>query len=111
MTPKKKTISYKTATLNFAKEHDKTSDGYWQHNHCSDETRINEFGSDGVQHVQCGLVQDYRSVGTVKHGGGSVTLRGDMTAKGEMTFIDGSMNELKDESKSQGAWQERIFPT
>ena len=48
--PKRK-LADKTARLNFAKEHEKKPDEYWQHILWSDETKINEFGSDGVQHV------------------------------------------------------------
>uniref|UniRef100_A0A3Q3JX18 Uncharacterized protein n=1 Tax=Monopterus albus TaxID=43700 RepID=A0A3Q3JX18_MONAL len=44
----------------------------------SDEARINEFGSDCVQHVWCGPGLDYYSdcvMLTVKHGGGSVLIK------------------------------------
>ena len=59
--PKRKpllTKRHKTARLNFDKEHEKKPDEYWQHILWSNETKINMFGSDGVQHVGCGPGQD-----------------------------------------------------
>lgn len=51
---KKKTLfalQHKTARLNFAKEREKKPKEYWENILWSDETKINLFGSDGVQHV------------------------------------------------------------
>uniref|UniRef100_A0A4W6D9E8 Uncharacterized protein n=1 Tax=Lates calcarifer TaxID=8187 RepID=A0A4W6D9E8_LATCA len=39
---------------NFAKEHEKKPNEYWQHTVWPDETKIYLFGSDGVQNVWCG---------------------------------------------------------
>lgn len=64
MMSKKKNIAHKTERLNFAKEHEeRPDDEYWQHIFWSDETNINEFGSDVVQHVWRGAGQDYHSDG------------------------------------------------
>jgi hypothetical protein len=70
---------------------------YWNHVLWSDETKINLFGSDGVQHVWRRPGEEYKDhcvVPTVKHGGGSLMVWGCMSAAGteELTFIDGIMN-------------------
>ena len=73
------------------------SEEYWKTILWSDETKINMFGSDGVQHVLSGLGEEYREdcmVPTVKHGGRNVMVWGCMSAKGvgELPFIDGIMD-------------------
>ncbi len=47
---------------------------YWNHVLWSDESKVNLFGSDGVQHVWALL--------TVKHGGGSIMVWGCLTTAG-----------------------------
>ena len=79
---------HKTARLNFAKEHEMKSEEYWKTILWSDETKINLFGSDGVQHVWRGLGEEYCEdcmVPTVKHGGGHVMVWGCTSAKGVST--------------------------
>lgn len=88
---------HKTARMEFAESHTNETEGYWQNILWSDETKINLFGSDGVQHVWREVGEDYHQdcvVPTVKHGGGSVLVWGCMSSSGvgEMTFIDGIMN-------------------
>lgn len=68
----------------------------------SHETKINEFESDGVQHVWCGPGQNYHSdciVWTVRHVGGSMLIWSCISAEGE------------EKSLSQEGWQERNFTT
>lgn len=84
---KKKTLfalRHKTARLNFAKEREKKPKEYRENILWSDETKINLFGSDGVQHVWCESGQDYHCecmVLMVKHGIGSVVIWGCMSVK------------------------------
>ena len=83
-------VRHKTASLNFAEEHEKKPGEYWKHILWSDETKINLFSSDGVQHVWREPGQDYHSeyiVPAVKHGGGSVMIWGWMSAKGVGEFL------------------------
>ncbi len=63
----------------------------------SDETKINVFGTDGFKTVWRRKGEEYKGkcmVPTVKHGGGSVLMRGFMSAAGvgELHFIDGIIN-------------------
>uniref|UniRef100_A0A3Q3J2C5 Uncharacterized protein n=1 Tax=Monopterus albus TaxID=43700 RepID=A0A3Q3J2C5_MONAL len=80
----------------FAKERENKPDEYWQNTLWSDETKINLFGSDGIQH-------------TVKYGGGRVLISG-------MTYIDYRnsnlytqiLNEQTTSSHKKHGWR-RIF--
>uniref|UniRef100_A0AAX7UNM5 Transposase n=1 Tax=Astatotilapia calliptera TaxID=8154 RepID=A0AAX7UNM5_ASTCA len=63
--------SYKSEALK--KRHEKKPNKSWEHLLWSDETKINAFGSDGVQPARSA---------TVKHGGGSVMIRGCVSEKG-----------------------------
>ncbi len=70
---------------------------YWNHVLWSDETKINLFGSDGVQHVWRRPAEEYQEncvLPTVNHGGGSIMVWGYMSAAGtgELRFIDGNMD-------------------
>ena len=70
---------------------------YWNHVLWSDETKINLFGSDGVQHVWRRPGKEYQEncvLPTVKHGGGSIIIWGCMSAAGtgELCFIEGNMD-------------------
>ncbi len=59
---------------------------YWNHVLWSDESKVNLFGSDGVQHVW----RRPNVFATVKHGGGSIVVWGRMTTAGtgELRFIE-----------------------
>lgn len=88
---------HKTARLQFAMKHQHESEAYWGKILWSDETKINLFGSDGIQRIWRRVGKDYHKdcvVPTVKHGGGSVLVWGCMSASGvgELPFIDGTMN-------------------
>ncbi len=70
---------------------------YWNHVLWSDEIKINLFGSDGVQHVWQHPGEEYQEnciLPTIKHGGGSIMVRGCMSAAGtgELWFIEGNMD-------------------
>ncbi len=86
---------HKKAHQQFA-EDKKTKDmDYWNHVLWSDETKINLFGSDGVKCVWQQPGEEYKDkcvLPTVKHGGGSVMVRGCMSAAGtgEIQFIEGT---------------------
>ncbi len=63
----------------------------------SDESKVNLFGSDGVQQVWQCPGEDYKencALPTVKHGGGSIMVWGCMTTAGtgELWFIEGNMD-------------------
>ncbi len=48
---------------------------YWNHVLWTDESKVNLFDSDGVQHVWRRPVEEYQencALPTVKHGGGSI---------------------------------------
>lgn len=88
---------HKQMRLKFANEHRNKPSKFWDSILWSDETKINLFGSDGVQHVWRRVGEDYKDacvVPTVKHGGGSLMLWGCMSSLGvgELHFIDGIMN-------------------
>lgn len=99
--PKKKPYINKRnrkARLNFAKEHQNKSQDFWNNVIWSDETKINIFGSDGINWVWRKNNTAYESANTlptVKHGGGSIMVWGCMSSKGVGTihFIDGIMNQ------------------
>lgn len=89
--------SHKKARKEFAEAHQAKPNDYWQRILWSDETKINLFGSDGVQHVWRQPGEEYQDkcvVPTVKHGGGSVMVWGCMSAAGtgDLRFIEGNMD-------------------
>lgn len=99
----------KLQDLNSAKEHKKKPDEYWQRILGSNETKIDQLGSAGVQHVWHGPGQDNHSDAQCRHRGGSV-----LSAKGvaEMTFMDGNERFIPNEYfHSPKVWQEKNFPT
>ncbi len=70
---------------------------YWNHVLWSDESKVNLFDSDGVQHVWRRPGEEYQencALPTVKHGGGSIMVWGCMSAAGtgELRFIEGNMD-------------------
>ncbi len=59
----------------FAEDKQNKDMDYWNHVLCSDETKINFFGSDGVKRVWRQPGDEYKDncvLPTVRHGGGSV---------------------------------------
>ncbi|KAJ4427525.1 hypothetical protein ANN_25173 [Periplaneta americana] len=88
----------RAARLAFAKEHQDKPQTFWNTVICSDETKINLFGSDGIQTVwrKANTADNVENtLPTVKHGGGSIKLRGCMSSKGVGTihFIDDNLNK------------------
>ncbi len=70
---------------------------YWNHVLWSDESKVNLFDSDGVQHVWRRPGEEYQehcALPTVKHGGVSIMVWGCMSAggTGELRFIEGNMD-------------------
>ncbi len=70
---------------------------YWNHVLWSDETKINLFGSDGIERVWRQPGEGYKDkcvLPTVKHGGVSVMVWGCMSAAGtgELQFMKGTIN-------------------
>ncbi len=64
---------------------------YWNHVLWSEESKVNLFGSDGVQHVWRCLGEEYQescALPTVKHGGGSIMVLGCMTTMETGTVLD-----------------------
>ena len=83
--------------LEFAKVHEHWTLADWSRVIWSDETKINRFASDG--RLWCWKRNDEglsnrTTQATVKHGGGSVMIRGCMTANGvgDVKRIEGTMN-------------------
>ncbi len=90
-------LAHKKACKQFAEDNLAKSMNYWNHVLWSDETKINLFDSDGVQHVWWRPgeeYQEYCALPTVKHGGGSIMVWGCMSAAGtrELRFIEGNMD-------------------
>ncbi len=90
-------LAHKKARKQFAEDNLSKSMNYRNHVLWSDETKINFFGSDGVQHVWWRPGEEYQEncvLPTVKHGGGSIMVRGCMSAAGtgELQFIEWNMD-------------------
>lgn len=88
----------RAARLAFAKEHQDKPQTFWNTVIWSDETKINLFGSDGIQTVwrKANTADNVENtLPTVKHGGGSIKLWGCMSSKGVGTihFIDDNLNK------------------
>ncbi len=73
---------------------------YWKHVLWSNESEVNFFDSDCIQHVWWYYshsgeeYQENCALPTIKHGGGSIMVWGCMTTAGtgELRFIEGSMD-------------------
>ncbi len=81
----------------FAEDNLAKSMNYWKHVLWSDESKVNLFDSDGVQHMWQHPGEEYQenwALPTVKHGGGSIMIWGCRTAAGtgELRFIEGYMD-------------------
>ncbi len=64
-------MMHKLARKQFAADKQTKDRDYWNHVLCSDETKINLFGSDGVKPVWRQLGEEYKDkcfLPTVKHG-------------------------------------------
>ncbi len=90
-------LAHKKACKQFAEDNLAKSMNYWNHVLWSDESKVNLFGSDGVQHVWWRPGEEYQenyALPTVKHGGGSIMVWGCMSAAGtgELRFIEGNMD-------------------
>ncbi len=90
-------LAHKKACKQFAEDYLAKSMNYWNHVLWSDESKVNLFDSDGVQHVWQRPGEEYQencALPTVKHGGGSIMVWGCMTTAGtgELRFIEGNMD-------------------
>ncbi len=96
-------LAHKKACKQFAEDNLAKSMNYWNHVLWSDESKVNLFDSDGVQHVWRCPGEEYQensALPTVKHGGGIIMVWGCMSAAGihsfigtgELRFIEGNMD-------------------
>ncbi len=90
-------LAHKKACKQFADDNLSKSMDYWNHVLWSDESKVNLFDSDGVQHMWRRPGEEYHencALPTVKHGGGSIMVWGCMTTAGtgELRFIEGNMD-------------------
>ncbi len=114
-------LAHKKACKQFAEDNLAKSMNYWNHVLWSDESKVNLFDSDGVQHVWRRPGEDYQencALPTVKHGGGSIMVWGCMSAAdtGELRFIEGNMDSnmycdiLKQKIPSETVFQHNNHP-
>ncbi len=90
-------MMHKKARKQFAEDEQTKDMDYWNHVLWSDETKINLFGSDGVNRVWRQQGEEYKDkcvLPTVKHGSDCVMVWGCMNAAGtgELQFIEGTIN-------------------
>ena len=105
-------LAHKKAYKQFTQDMQSKAMDYWNHILWSDETKINLFDSDGVQHVWRRPGEEYQDncvLPTVKHGGGSVMVWGCMSAAGtgEMRLIEGIM----DSKMYCDIWKQNMKPS
>ncbi len=78
-------LAHKKACKQFAEDNLAKRMNYWNHVLWSDESKVNLFGSDGVQHVWRRPGEEYQencAFPTVKHGGVSIMVWGCMFTAG-----------------------------
>ncbi len=90
-------LAHEKACKQFSEDNLAKSMNYWNHVLWSDESKLNLFDSDGIQHVWRRPGEEYHencALPTVKHGGGSIMVWGCMSAAGtgELRFIEGNMD-------------------
>ncbi len=90
-------LAHKKACKQFVEDDLAKSMNYWNRVLWSDESKVNLFGSDGVQHVWWCPGEEYQencALLTVDLGGGSIMVWGCMSAAGtgELRFIEGNMD-------------------
>ncbi len=90
-------LAHKKPSKQFAEGNLAKSMNNWDHVLWSDESKVNLFDSDGVQHVWRRPGEEYQehcALPTVKHGGVSIMVWGCMSAggTGELRFIEGNMD-------------------
>ncbi len=90
-------LAHKNACKQFAEDNLAKSMNDWNHVLWSDESKVNLFVSDGVQHVWRRPGEEYQdkcALPTVKHGGGSIMVWACTTTAGtgELWFIEGNMD-------------------
>jgi len=86
-------LAHKKACKQFVESNLSKSMNFWNHVLWSDETKINVFGSDGIQHVWRSSGeenQEHCVLPTVKHDGDSIMVWGCLSAAGtgELSFIE-----------------------
>ncbi len=107
-------LAHKQTRKHFVEDDLAKSTNYWNHVLWSDESKVNLFDSDGVQHGE--EYQENCALPTVKHGGGSIMVWGCMTTAGtgELRFIKGNIDSnmycdiLKQKMMSS---LQKLFPT
>ncbi len=94
-------LAHKKACKQFAEDNLAKSMNYWNHVLWSDESKVNLFGSDGVQHVWRRPGEEYQ--------GGSIMVWGCMSAAGtgELRFIEGNM----DSNMYCGILKQKMMPS
>ncbi len=89
-------LAHKKACKLFAEDNLAKSMNYWNHVLWSDESKVNLFDSDGVQHAWRrpwrGVPRKIVSCLQSMNGGGSIMVWGCMTTTGELRFIEGNMD-------------------
>ncbi len=90
-------LAYKKACNQFAEDNLAKSMNHWNHVLWSDESKVNLFDSDAVQHVWRCPGEEYQencALPRVKHGGCSIMVWGCMSTAGtgELQFIEGNMD-------------------
>ncbi len=104
-------LAHKKTCKEFAKDILAKSMNYWNHVLWCDESKVNLFDSDGVQHVWRHPGEEYQencALPTVKHGGGSSMVWACMTTAG--TGSCGSLRETWIPTCTVTFWSRRWYP-
>ncbi len=109
-------LAHKKACKQFSDDNMAKSMNYWNHVLWSDESNVNLFDSDGVQHVWWRPGEEYQencALPTVKHGGGSIMAWGCMTTAGtgELQFFVLWHSEAEDDALPSETRPYGSFPT